>query len=234
MARSPTLGGGAPGDTATYLSFHHKEEQTCRKLKLSSPLADYPLRMGNLEIFLFSVAGTMTVGLLVAVRIIRLNNLRQKVQEEVEAMSLFAVFQRECNDFRLRVHMMDEHISEYSAVFHEAGWSTMITTLHNMDSLQDTLNKLTKQRDFPEITRVIKSFNGEPVVDGEVSSRDAKVALLALGDWRLKTRAIFLNLIENLHEEALRTKELGVTRARKRQPTLTAIKALRESLGIPL
>ena len=203
-----------------------------RILKVTPLLVDYTNRMGNLEIFLFSVAGTMTVGLIVAVRMIRLNNARQKEQEEVDAMSLLAVFQRESNDFRLRVHMMDEHISEYSAVFHEAGWATMIATLHNLDTLQDTLNGLAKRREFPEISRIVKSFNGEPLVEGEISSREAKAALLALGDWRLKTRAIFINLVENLHEEALRTKELGVTRGRKRQPTLTAIKALRESLGI--
>jgi hypothetical protein len=201
-------------------------------LKVSARSSDYHGDMSTLEILLFSLAGILTLGLLAAAYTIRTNLARQRVQEEVDAMSLFAVFQRECNDFRLRVHMMDEHIPEYASVFHEAGWSSMISTMHNLEGLQDILNSLATKRNFPEVTRIIKSLNGEGPCDGEVTTRGAQAALLALGDWKMKTRAIFLNLIENLHEEALKTKELGVARNRKRQPTLTAIKALRESLGI--
>lgn len=188
--------------------------------------------MTNVEILLFAIAGVLSLALLAAVLTIRANDNRQKIQEEVDAMSLLAVFQRECDDFRLRVHMMDEHISEYASVFHEAGWSSMISTMHNLDALQGLLTKLATQKNFPEVTKIIKSLNGDPTIAVEITTRGAQAALLALGDWRLKTRAIFINLVENLHEEALRTKELGVSRPRKRQPTLTAIQALRESLGI--
>ena len=188
--------------------------------------------MGTLEIILLSIAGVLTLGLFVAVFLIKRNNARQKAREKEEALELLSAFERDCNDFRLRIHMMDEHMSEYSAVFQEAGWSRMITTMHNLDALEDTLKKVQASQDFPEITRVIKSLNGIPLLGVEVSNREAQVALLALGDWKLVTRATFINLIERLHEEALRTQELGVKRERKRLPTLTALAALRDSLGI--
>ena len=131
---------------------------------------------------------------------------------------------------RERVELLDEYSSEYHNAFHAAGWDQVVESFNELSAADAILEMMLERKRHRDAFTLASMLLGELPPELHLQAAEQFDDFAHLAGWQDRVRETLLRVIDEAHEAAHANQELGVKRARARQPTLVTLAEIRRSL----
>ena len=139
-------------------------------------------------------------------------------------------FELVLDEYKNRVELLNEHISDYVSVFNEGNWYRALMFIEELDGAYADLCALLTSGEYLDAISLVDFLlaNGAPVPDYVMERVDHKWTPLEF--WENDFDEILVRVSQRLELAAQETAKLGIERRRTRKPTLTAIQELKKKM----
>ena len=139
-------------------------------------------------------------------------------------------FQTSLGYLRERIELLDEYSSEYHNAFHDAGWDDVAQTFNELVAAEAVVEMMMNARRYGEALTLLRLISGDLPSEELEEAKSTYEDFAHLPGWEMRTRENLLSVLEAADKAALLNKDLGVRRARNRQPTLETLAEIRKWL----
>ena len=135
-------------------------------------------------------------------------------------------FQKKISFLTRKVELVEEHAGEYFFVLHDHGWKRVVEVVEKLAQVNVDLNRWIEERRFDNALALAQFISGPTKDPNSLIRSLTQVELTTIENWEDETNQIILKVATELGNAALDTKELGISRQRKRNPTLMAVQEI--------
>lgn len=148
-----------------------------------------------------------------------------------EAASCLALYSEEVSRFRKRRNVLDMHVNEYFHTFQDAGWPALKQLLANLGQVETQLHKMMEAEAYEDVIGISNLLLDRVSEAEKTRSCDCYPTFAEFCGWQQKGESLLLQIVNCLEGAAGETRDMGISRQRKRQPTLVAISEVRQLLS---
>lgn len=149
---------------------------------------------------------------------------RRAARAAVDELKMSLAYLRE------RVELLDEYSSEYHNAFHAAGWDQVVESFNELSAADAILEMMLERKRHRDAFTLASMLLGELPPELHLQAAEQFDDFAHLAGWQDRVRETLLRVIDEAHEAAQTNQDLGVKRARARQPTLVTLAEIKRSL----